>query len=246
MTAMSCSFMAIPRGVLSGGSVRFFPVVLNNTKPIVTYAWTFGDGNTSSDATPINAYPAVATYTTYNVSLTVTDAAGATASHTETAFISSDLAANVPAIPNDGTFLAISILMTDGTNQMLVNRQPWGGSSYYLRNPVSDDSIDKIGTLTFSLLDTGGATAAEQSLVAQGVSVVAIMGSTCIFSGLIRRVTQNTQNGFTSASKVKLWDIECDSDLARLKNIKVSASALPTQGETIIDSPGNIVQRILT
>ena len=129
---------------------------------------------------------------------------------------------------------------------MLVNRQPWAGSAYYLLTPQSVDSIDKIGTLSFSLLDVGTASTTEQSLVAEGVSIIAITGMTCTFSGVIRRVTQNTQNGFTSSAKLKLWDLECDSDLARLKNLKVSASALPTSGETIIDSPGNIAQRILS
>ena len=243
---MACSFTAIPRSVLSGGSVRFFPVVTGNTKPITGYSWTFGDTGSSTDATPIHAYPAVATYTTYTVGLTVTDAGGATASHSETAFIASDLESNVAFTSTYSTYMSISILMTDGTNQMLVNRVPWGGSSYYLLTPVSDNSIDKIGTLTFSLIDVGNSTPEEKTLVAEGVSIVAIMGFSCIFSGVVRRVTQNTQDGFNSSSKVTKWDIECDSDLARLKNIKVSASALPTQGQTIIDSPGNIAQRILT
>jgi PKD domain len=242
----ACSFTAIPRSITSGGSVRFFPVISGATKPIVTYAWTFGDTGTSTDATPIHTYPAVATYTTYNIGLTVTDSSGATASHSETAFISSDLASNVPSVPNDGTYHAVSVLLNDGTNSMLVNRNPWGGSSYTLLTPKIDTSIDKIGTFTFSLLDLGNSNSTEQATVQEGVSVVVIMGVNCIFSGLIRRVTQNTQNGFTASNKVKLWDIECDSDLARLKNIKVSSSALPTQGQTIIDSPGNIAQRILT
>jgi PKD repeat protein len=244
--AAACDFEAIPRSITSAGSVRFFPSVSGFTKPIVTYAWTFGDTGTSAEATPIHAYPVVAASTLYDVSLTVTDSNGGTATLTKTNFIRSDAIANIPAIPNDGTFMAVSVLMNDGTNHMLVNRNPWAGSSYYLLTPVSVDSIDKIGTFTFSLLDIGTATAAEKSLVVEGTSVLAIMGMTATFSGMVRRVSQNLQNGFTSSAKVKVWDLECDSDLARLKNIKVSASALATSGETIIDSPGNIAKRILT
>jgi PKD repeat protein len=244
---MACTFTSIPRSVISTGSVRFFPVVTGNTKPIITYDWDFGDGSAhSSDATPIHAFPTVYSYTMYDVVLTVTDAAGSTATLTQTAFIAVDAELNIPPIPTDGTYFPISILFTDGTNQMLVNRQQWIGSSYYLLTPTSLDNIDKIGTLTFSLLDDGTPTDTEKSLVVEGVSIITIMGMECIFSGIIRRVTQNTQNGFTSSSKVKLWDIECDSDLARLKKLKVAAAALPTSGETIIDSPGNIAQRILT
>ena len=246
MTA-SCSFAAIPRSVISGGSVRFFPSTTGFTKSIVTYDWDFGDGTAhGTGSTPIHAYPAVTTYTTYNVTLTVTDSDGNTATLTVNHFIATDLAANVPALPNDGTYQAISMLMTDGTNQMLVNRNPWAGSSYYLLTPKSVDSIDKIGTMTFSLLDVGNSTADEQALVAEGVSILVIMGVTATFSGVVRKVTQNTQSGFSSTSKIRQWDLECDSDLARLKNLKVSESALPTQGETIIDSPGNIALRILT
>lgn len=246
MTAMSCTFTAIPRSILSGGSVRFFPVVSDAAKPIVTYAWTFGDTGTSAEATPIHTYPAVSSYTTYDVSLTVTDAGGTTATLTIDDFIASDAEANVPAFPTDGTYFPISVLFNDGTNQMLVNRNPWAGSNYYLLTPESVDSMDKEGTMTFSLLDTGEATTAEQSLVAEGVSIIAITGMACTFSGIVRRVTQNTQNGFSSTAKVRLWDLECDSDLARLKKLKVDSTANTVYGETIIDSPGNIASRILT
>jgi PKD repeat protein len=247
MTAMTCTFTAIPRSILSAGSVRFFPVVSDAATPIVGYDWDFGDGTAhGTDATPIHAYPVVAAYTTYDITLTVTDAAGTTANLTIEDFIASDLEANVPAFPTDGTYFAISVLFNDGTNQMLVNRQPWAGSHYYLLEPQSVDSMDKIGTMTFSLLDTGDTTAAEQSLVVEGVSIIVITGKVCTFSGIVRRVTQNTQNGFSSTAKVKLWDLECDSDLARLKNLKVDSSANTVYGETIIDSPGNIAQRILT
>lgn len=217
----------------------------------VTYTPATGSGthtvsHGSHDSTPIFTYPVVAAYTTYDVTLTVTDAAGTSANLTISDFIASDAAANVPAFPTDGTYFPISILFNDGTNQMLVNRVAWTGSSYYLLTPTITDSMDKIGTMKFSLLDVGNSTASEQALVAEGVSLVAIMGKSVVFSGLIRRVTQNTQDGFSSTSKVRKWDIECDSDLARLKKIKVATAANTTYGETIIDSPGNIFRRILT
>lgn len=241
-------FTAIPRATTSAGSVRFFPSVTGNINPITNYHWDFGDGTSHVDGdTPIHAYPTAA-YTTYNVTLVVTESD----THTSTArvnnFIAVDLAANVPAVAVDGTYQAISVLLWDDTNQMLVNRNPWAGSSYYLLKPVIKTSLDKIGTMTFSLLDAGSSTAGEKATVAEGINVIAIMGQTCIFSGLIRRVTQNSQTEFTSTTKVQLWDIECDSDLVKLKNLKVAAAALALtpEGETIIDSPGNIAQRILT
>ena len=46
MTAMACSFSAIPRAVVSGGSVRFFPSVTNPAAPVTSYLWWFGDYRT--------------------------------------------------------------------------------------------------------------------------------------------------------------------------------------------------------
>ena len=142
--------------------------------------------------------------------------------------------------------MAVSVLLTDGTNQMFVNRTPWQGSSYYLLKPVVGQTIDKIGTCTFSLLDVGNSTAAEKTLVVEGVSIVVLQGMSCVFSGIVRKVTQNTQNGFDGTNRIYQLDLECDSDLARLAKVKVAAAALPTKGQTIIDSPGNIARRILT
>ena len=88
--AAACDFDAIPRSIISAGSVRFFSRVSGFTKPIITYAWNFGDTGTSSLATPVHAYPATATPVTYHISLTVTDSNSATATVTHTNFIRSD------------------------------------------------------------------------------------------------------------------------------------------------------------
>jgi len=249
-------FTAIPRTVFSpsiedpthAGSVRFFPSVSGNINPIVAYDWDFGDGYSGTDITPIHAYPTVSAYTSYYVTLTIAESDAHSSIATVSDFIAVDIVGNVPAVATDGTYEAISVLLWDGTNQMLVNRNPWAGSSYYLLNPVIKTSIDKIGTMTFTLLDAGSSTAGEKATVAEGINIIAIMGQTCIFSGLIRRVTQNSQTAFTSTTKMQMWDIECDSDLAKLKKLKVAAAALALtpEGETIIDSPGNVAQRILT
>ena len=242
-------FTAIPRATVSAGSVRFFPSVSGNINPITNYHWDFGDSTAHVDGnTPIHVYPTVLAYTSYDVTLTITESDTHSSIATVSDFIAVDIVGNVPAVATDGTYEAISVLLWDGTNQMLVNRNPWAGSSYYLLNPVIKTSIDKIGTMTFTLLDAGSSTAGEKATVAEGINVIAIMGQTCIFSGLIRRVTQNSQTAFASTTKIQMWDIECDSDLAKLKKLKVAAAALALtpEGETIIDSPGNVAQRILT
>jgi PKD repeat protein len=251
----ACDFVAIPRNVKSGGSVRFVPVTTGFTKPVVSYAWDFGDTGTSSTPTPIHVYPAVSTLNSYTVSLTVTDSDGNTATISYTDAVTSDDVANVPAIPTDGSFRAVSVFLFSSVNSVLINRNPWGsgntyGSIFYLLTPEITSSLDKIGTAKFSVLDTGQYIGTsyvdmQRDLLNEGVGVLIIQGKEVIFSGIIRRVTQNNQAGFSSTIKIKVFDIECDSDLARLKKESVSSSSLPTTGDTIIDSPANIFRRIM-
>jgi hypothetical protein len=244
--AAACDFDAIPRSITSAGSVRFFPRVSGFTKPIVTYDWDFGDGTThSAKPTPIHAYPVVTVPTTYTVTLVVTDSNGGTATLAKTNYIRSDAVANVSAPPNDGTYPAISVLIYDDTTSMLVNRNPWTGCHLYLLYPKTVDSIDKIGTGTFSLLDVGDSSATEKALMAEKKFVVFILGKTIIFSGKIRRITQNTQSGFDTTTRVKLWDVECDSDLAKLQMVNIDSSVLQADGKPLYDTPGNIARKIL-
>ncbi|MFK7947986.1 MAG: PKD domain-containing protein [Saprospiraceae bacterium] len=67
--------------------VDFFGSTTTNNNP-VTYAWDFGDGNTSTVQSPTHTYQTVATGpVTFNVTLTTTDANGCTAVATETVLI---------------------------------------------------------------------------------------------------------------------------------------------------------------
>ena len=255
--AAACDFDAIPRSITSAGSVRFFPRVSGFTKPIVTYAWTFGDGDTSAKPTPIHEYPAVTDPTTYTVTLTVTDSDGnVSPTKSYTNFIRSDAAANVSAPPNDGTYHQVSVLIFDDTNAMLVNRNPWTatddpftGCHLYLLNPKTIDSIDKIGMATFSLLDVGDSSATEKTLMKEKKNIVIILGKTITFSGKIRRITQNTQAGWDTSTRIKLWDVECDSDLSKLAQVNVDNTMLAANvpnGQALYDTPGNLARLILT
>ena len=245
---MAVDFDAIPRSVVDGGSVRFFPRT-DPVKPISAYAWDFGDGDTSTDATPIHVYAGTGSYATYDVNLTITYADTTHEHATEkVSFIASDLAANVPDVVADGSHIATSVFLYDNesaTKYMLVNRLAWAGSHYYLQNPTVTSSIDVIGTARFTLIDPGDSTADEQSLVAEGINVIIIMGKSVIFSGVVRRVTNSVQAAFLATVKIRVWDFECDSDLIRLQKTNVTSSALVTGGAALYDSPGYLARRIL-
>jgi hypothetical protein len=130
---------------------------------------------------------------------------------------------------------------------MFVSRNANAICSLYLLNPVISDTIDKSPTTTFQILDLGDTAVPTnaRSLIAEGKYVVAIQGKSVVFSGIIRRASQNTQSGFSFSTHLKLWDIECDSDLMRLAKLNVPASALTSDGSPIVDSPGYIARRIL-
>ena len=259
-TVTAVPYMAItatPPTVVSAGSVRLTPGISGLITPIASYDWNYGDGTShGTAATPIHAYPTVAVYTSYNVTLTIIEVSGDTHALTVSKIISVDTLAHVPVIPNDGTFAAVSVVIYNDTDSMVVNRNPWGavgasGCMFYLLTPVIQQSIDKIGVATFSILDIGTVglndyMLAQPGLLVEGNTVLIIIGKEAVFSGIIRRVSQNTQAGFSSTTKVQMFDIECDSDLARLKKQSVKSSALPTTGDIIIDSPANIFRRIMS
>ena len=66
---------------------------------IAGYAWTFGDGGTSTQANPTHSYSAANTYT---VNLTVTDNDGASTTATTTATISASTPVNTPPVADAG------------------------------------------------------------------------------------------------------------------------------------------------
>jgi len=104
---------------------------------IASYAWDFGDGTTGSGANPMHAY---ATAGTYNVSLTVTDDGGLTASAMTTATIG--------AMSNQAP--------------VAVANGPYTGSVNMALNFSSDGSEDPDGSIVAYAWDFGdGSTATE-------------------------------------------------------------------------------------
>jgi PKD repeat protein len=77
-------FTADQRKIKSGTSIQFTPTVTGGFYPY-TYEWTFGDGETSTEAEPIHIYNSEGNFT---VTLKVTDDKGTTAEYTRENYIS--------------------------------------------------------------------------------------------------------------------------------------------------------------
>ena len=107
--------------------------------PIASYSWNFGDGNTSTLANPTHTYAAA---NTYNVTLTVTDSDGTTASSSTTATIQAaqtggGSVANV--CPSEGPTSG----WVDANDDMCVPTGTWSNSiAYYGINvPAGTNTI---------------------------------------------------------------------------------------------------------
>lgn len=254
----ACTFDAIPRTITSGGSVRFFPTVSGTVNEIVAvgatpaYHWEFGDGDTSDESTPIHEYPATSTPENWDVTLTVCDASGATCSFTITDFITSESGDNISATPVGWNVYKIAIILRNPKESgeipdlTILTRNGNAENPLKLMKVVSTDEMDRIGTLKFSVLDTGTATEEQLGYLKEKVLVTLVFNTEVMFDGIIRRVTKNTQNAFASPIRINLWDIECDNDLPILKQVSVDTTALTDLGSGIIDTPGYILRRILT
>jgi PKD repeat protein len=81
---LSTSFTYSPASPSAGVQIAFTATASGGTQPY-TYSWTFGDSGTASGSSVTHSYQAAGSYT---VVVTVTDAAGQTASSTQTVTVS--------------------------------------------------------------------------------------------------------------------------------------------------------------
>jgi PKD repeat protein len=81
----TADFTFNPSAPRSGQQVTFdaSPSLAAPGRTITSFSWAFGDGGSGTGRTVVHAFPTVATATTFNVLLTITDSAGQTSSVTK-------------------------------------------------------------------------------------------------------------------------------------------------------------------
>ncbi len=130
-----------------------------------TYAWSFGDGQTSADAAPVHTYQAAGTYT---VNLTVTDGAGAQAS------ASTQVSVVLPVnggftVATDGLTVSFTNTTSGGSGQFTYSWNFGDGNSSSLASP--SHTYAQAGTYTVAMVATD--TQNNRSTISQTVTVTA-------------------------------------------------------------------------
>jgi PKD repeat protein len=137
----TANFSGSPRTGNAPLAVDFTNLSTAGTQPITNYAWTFGDGGTSSSANPSHTYNAPGTYT---VSLTVTTTVGSD-TDTKTGYITVSPAPVAPKADFSGTptsgaaplTVSFTDLSTPGTSPILTRFWTFGdGSTSTETNPT--------------------------------------------------------------------------------------------------------------
>jgi len=176
----------------------------------------------SDQQNPIAPYRTIAAGA-YNVTLTCNDsgATGATVL-TKTGYINA-VTYTFSKPVNGGLFGRITIFVYDSTNATAINRLKSTNNNLFFQSLKCTSSITKAGTATFTVYNAGGATATEIGLMCADKNVAIISGRDVIWSGKISRATQKKLSLYDSGTFMS-WDIECDSDVAKMRYQNVLAA----------------------
>ena len=146
------------RSVDEDAQVSFSVTTASDNVGVVSYVWKFGDGNTSSTATPTHTY---ATPGTYEVNLTLTDAAGNTAFDTYDLTVR-DLTAPTAEAGSDRTVSVGEAVAFDGSgsaDNVAVSTYAWtfgDGGSESGSSPTHTYTSPGTYTVTLTATDDAG------------------------------------------------------------------------------------------
>ncbi len=133
----------------------------------------------------------------------------------------------------------------------ILNRYPTINNHLFYSELVITGSVNRAGTASFYVTNTGSATTAEKRLftddvVSPGVAptekyVAIILGQDVIWSGKILRSVSAIQAPFNVQNKYGQWKVECESDIGKMKLQEVNPPTPPT----IIGKIGEVINAIL-
>jgi PKD repeat protein len=237
----------IPTNVIAGQSVLF----TDRSTDATSWAWSFGDGGTSTSQNPVHAFAATGTY---NVTLTVSNSIS-TSSLNRAIFVTSNLMAFHSLVPvtaatvgsggsNWRTELSLFNAGSADASVKLVFVSAAGGTSP-IRNIVlgAKQSVTYANALTdlFGLSSGAGAITVDATNAASSplleVSSRTFTGGT---SGTYGQAVPDVANGALQAN-LFLTGMESDSDFrTNLGLVNQSGSAVPV-GLTLTDIDGNVL-----
>lgn len=123
----------------------------------------------------------------------------------------------------------------------IINRRWTPNNGFIYSDLTFKDSINKSGTATFTITAKGTQTADEETLLLSDNCVVIIAGNCVAWSGKILRSEQSKMTLFNSSSNAKQWDIECETDISKLRTQNIN----PANKGTHIGSIGYVVTKLL-
>lgn len=192
-TAPTANFSASPTTTTTGTNIAFTD---SSTGSPTTWAWTFGDGGTSSSQNPIHPYGSPGTYT---VALTATNASGSN-TLTKTNYITINAPAPVADFTGNPTNITVgsSVLFTDtstgGPTAWLWTFGTGQGTS--TSGPTVSHAYNTAGTYTVSLTVTGPG--GSNSITKTNYIVVS--AATCTVPSFINTSSSNAQATWNAAN----------------------------------------------
>ncbi len=204
-----------PYQSISAAAVTFIATVSGPETGALTYSWNFGDGSTSTLAGPSHAY---ATPGSYNVTLSVTDAAGQTATAATTATVYAPVQPQITGLPASdtvGTQVTLGSLVSGGvpgadTESWTVSENgttvTTGSGSSFAFTPTVAGTY----TIVLTATDKNG----EQGTTTASVTVASApvaSGSAIILDDSAGAPTfTKTGSGWAGTSDPEGWDGEID------------------------------------
>jgi hypothetical protein len=135
----------------------------------------------------------------------------------------------------------VSIFIYDSTNATAINRMKTTNNNLFFQDLKVTGSMNKAGNASFKVYNPGGATATEIGLMTADKNVAIISGRNVIWSGKILKATQEKIALFDVASPFMSWQLDCESDIGKMRLQKVKTANQTTYRAT----PGYIVNKIV-